>query len=588
MGLALIKLSSAVVSIALGSAILARDHGLKANRLIAAFLLCNAWWASLEFFLYQQSDSAAATVLLRWMSLGWMPLGVLCMHASLTLSSTEDHPAARLIPFLYGGLAVVMPFAVWTNLAIGGAAPTPLGWRPLLNPGMAAAYLLMAVPVVVILVNWRGAMELSRTDGQLQLARIVFFGLSGVLVAGTVTAIALPLLEIDSIGFSTSLIAAVGLATAWTLRTHGHSLISPQAFAREILDTLEDGVVLVGDGGIVRDANGAFRRMVGACESGDVSGRIDDWIPGFPVGGTANDAPVVVELRTQTGEAVPIVVSEPVACHEGGRLVGQAYLLRDRREVVSLQRQLVVSARLAAVGDLSKPISQSIHDPVARVCDQLEGLAIDWQTVAHICELAELEDACREAIDEGEELISECVEGAERVFEIVREVGSFTEESAYGLFVRHSFERIVQRAIRIASVQAPSGLVIEARLDHDIEILCHFSEIERAVTNLLVNAVHALDGKPPGEAHVVVATAAHGGRAMLHIEDDGCGIEADALDRIFDPFFTTKPIGKGTGLGLAISHRIVKAHGGEIRISSIPGCGTSASVELPCAPADSD
>ena len=70
-------------------------------------------------------------------------------------------------------------------------------------------------------------------------------------------------------------------------------------------------------------------------------------------------------------------------------------------------------------------------------------------------------------------------------------------------------------------------------------------------------------------------------RALLHVEDNGCGIEAEAIDRIFDPFFTTKLVGKGTGLGLAISYHIVKAHGGEIRVSSVPGCGTSVVVELP-------
>ncbi len=81
-----------------------------------------------------------------------------------------------------------------------------------------------------------------------------------------------------------------------------------------------------------------------------------------------------------------------------------------------------------------------------------------------------------------------------------------------------------------------------------------------------------------------VGVAAQDGRALLHVEDNGCGIEAEAIDRIFDPFFTTKPVGKGTGLGLAISYHIVKAHGGEIRVSSVPGRGTSVVVELPRAP----
>jgi signal transduction histidine kinase len=79
----------------------------------------------------------------------------------------------------------------------------------------------------------------------------------------------------------------------------------------------------------------------------------------------------------------------------------------------------------------------------------------------------------------------------------------------------------------------------------------------------------------------VVAVGGQDGRARIHVEDDGCGIEPEVLDRIFDPFFTTKPVGKGTGLGLAISYHIVKDHGGDIRVSSISGRGTSMTVEFP-------
>ena len=69
--------------------------------------------------------------------------------------------------------------------------------------------------------------------------------------------------------------------------------------------------------------------------------------------------------------------------------------------------------------------------------------------------------------------------------------------------------------------------------------------------------------------------------AWLEVKDTGTGMTEETKSRIFDPFFTTKPVGQGTGLGLAISYHIVKAHGGEIRVSSIPDRGTSVTVQLP-------
>ncbi len=577
------RLAAAVVSVGLAAAILARDHGLKANRLIAAFLLCNAWWAITEFFLGQQSDPEIAGWLLRWMTLGWVPMGILCMHASVLLSSTDDHPVARSIPFLYGALALFLPFAMATDWVIAGALKTTIGWQAIFDSGMVVAYGLMVTPVVATLVCWRGVMAFPESGGQLQLSRIVFYGISGALIEGTLSGIVLPALGYDVIGIVTTLIALVGVAAAWTLHRFGHALISPEAFAREILDTLEDGVVLIGEGGDLRGANRAFFRMIGERERTVFGRPISDWIPEFDERLALADGPAFMQIETREGVMVPVVVSPPVEIHGSGRVVGHAHLLRDRREIVSLQRRLVVSARLAAVGDLSKSISHTIEAPIGQTRGELGELSKEWWNLERLLDRAEPDAACREAIDEGSELIQECVEGVDRISSIIREVGGFPSEGVGRSFERRSFEEIVTNALRIACIQAPDWLDIETRLDSDVFVLCNATEMERVVINLLVNAIQALEENSGRGAHLVVGVASQGDRALLHIEDDGCGVEPEVLDRIFDPFFTTKPVGKGTGLGLVISYHIVKAHGGEIRVSSVAGRGTSVTVELPRA-----
>src|SRR5690606_3157762 len=80
-------------------------------------------------------------------------------------------------------------------------------------------------------------------------------------------------------------------------------------------------------------------------------------------------------------------------------------------------------------------------------------------------------------------------------------------------------------------------------------------------------------GAPAAVTAAAAAPAAP--HVRIAVEDDGCGIGADALPRVFDPFYTTKPRGEGTGLGLAIVEQIVAAHGASIRIDSRPGEGTS-------------
>jgi C4-dicarboxylate-specific signal transduction histidine kinase len=293
------------------------------------------------------------------------------------------------------------------------------------------------------------------------------------------------------------------------------------------------------------------------------------------------DESTFMEMRNQQGEFFPIVASAAAPLSTRGRSIGHILLIRDRREVVLLQRQLAVSGRLAAVGDLSKSISASIHGPAVATRRQLERLASDWQAMANFCAARPEHDACRDAVAEGLELIAECIDGVDRVSAIIEEVGNFSAERERTDFACHRLSEIAETAVRVARAQAPENVRIEMRLDSEVRVLGNRSELERVVTNLVINAFHALDGTGRRVANLAVAVGAQGERALLHVEDDGCGIAPDSLERIFDPFFTTKPVGKGTGLGLAISYHIVRKHEGQIRVSSIQDRGTSVAVELP-------
>jgi two-component system NtrC family sensor kinase len=95
--------------------------------------------------------------------------------------------------------------------------------------------------------------------------------------------------------------------------------------------------------------------------------------------------------------------------------------------------------------------------------------------------------------------------------------------------------------------------------------------------NLLVNAGQAI----AESGTITIRTRAEGGRVLVSVSDTGMGIPAENLKKIFDPFFTTKPVGKGTGLGLHLAFGIVHEHGGEIRVDSALGRGSTFTVVLP-------
>ena len=111
-------------------------------------------------------------------------------------------------------------------------------------------------------------------------------------------------------------------------------------------------------------------------------------------------------------------------------------------------------------------------------------------------------------------------------------------------------------------------------------------DIGRVVLNLINNAFYAVNEKAKQniEGHeptVSVSTMNEGNKVLISVKDNGNGIPDSIKEKIFQPFFTTKPTGQGTGLGLSLSYDIVKAHGGELRLETNKGTGSSFFVILP-------
>ena len=128
-------------------------------------------------------------------------------------------------------------------------------------------------------------------------------------------------------------------------------------------------------------------------------------------------------------------------------------------------------------------------------------------------------------------------------------------------------------------------LVVEPG-DAPVEVRGNLSELEQVVSNLVLNAIQAMDhGKITLRVGVTSRPDAETDTfGAIIVEDEGPGIGADVLPHIFEPFFTTKGVGEGTGLGLSVSYGIVRDHGGSIEVESTRGRGARFTVLLPRAP----
>ncbi|MEM9979899.1 MAG: ATP-binding protein, partial [Cyanobacteria bacterium P01_D01_bin.2] len=165
------------------------------------------------------------------------------------------------------------------------------------------------------------------------------------------------------------------------------------------------------------------------------------------------------------------------------------------------------------------------------------------------------------------------LDGAERISTLVQSMKS------YSYMDRAAQQRVnihdgIEDTLRLFAFKLKHGIKVKRHYDKTLpEIMAFGSELNQVWTNLIDNAIDALDESFSGESpEITIRTCQKNGRLRVEIEDNGPGIPPEIINRLTEAFFTTKPMGKGSGLGLDVSRRIIEnRHGGSLLIESEPG-----------------
>ncbi len=263
-------------------------------------------------------------------------------------------------------------------------------------------------------------------------------------------------------------------------------------------------------------------------------------------------------------------------------------LARDVTERDTLREQLVLADRLSQLGFVAAGVAHEINNPLAYALAALDRAKRDVG-------LARLDSAL--------EALAIAREGAERVRGITNDLRLFARGGAQREEVVDLHELLRATAdLAGSNIRSRGELIVE--LGPTPPVFADTGRLGQVFMNLLVNAIDAIDAKgesadvlharPPIDAKGVSAGGDSSpnriavrsftdpeGRAVVEVEDNGCGIPEDVRARIFEPFFTTKGPRAGSGLGLAICHRIVGALGGTIEVGGTAGAGALFRVVVP-------
>ncbi|MBP3128151.1 HAMP domain-containing sensor histidine kinase [Thalassospira sp. ER-Se-21-Dark] len=241
-------------------------------------------------------------------------------------------------------------------------------------------------------------------------------------------------------------------------------------------------------------------------------------------------------------------------------------LQEANRALEATTKQLIMSEKLAAIGEITAGVAHEINNPVAVLQGNLDVLR------DLLGEHAKLGDTEFRLIDEQ----------VNRINLIVTKLLQFAKPEEYAGFVeRHSVAEVIDDCIPLVAHLLSRADIEVVREHHSTRlILMNRTELQQVLVNLMVNALHAMS-----ERGTLTLTDIDQDRdgvpgILITVRDTGSGMDAEVLNRIFDPFYTTKQR-EGTGLGLSITKTLVDRQGGGLDVESKPGKGTAFMIWLP-------
>jgi PAS domain S-box-containing protein len=348
---------------------------------------------------------------------------------------------------------------------------------------------------------------------------------------------------------------------------------------RAIVESAPDGVWMLDADDRTSFVNRAMTEMIGM-EAHEMLGRppadfVDDATRGTldtALKRRRNGVTDRYELTFKRGDGSELMteISATPLYDEDGSYVGSTAIVVDaternraRRAREELEARLQQAQRLDTVGQLAGGIAHDFNNILAVI--------LNYAHFVH--EQLPEDSALRDDVEQ-------ITRAAARASELTRQLLIFsrrdpaTPQTVDVNALVEGTERMLKRSLgeNVSLTSSPCPGRCFVRADP--------AQLEHVLLNLVVNARDAM----PGGGSIEITTKREDYRVAILVSDDGPGMEPEVAARAFEPFFTTKPKGAGTGLGLATVYGTIASAGGEARIESAPGAGTTIHLSLPAVP----
>lgn len=236
------------------------------------------------------------------------------------------------------------------------------------------------------------------------------------------------------------------------------------------------------------------------------------------------------------------------------------------KKVKQREKQILHQTRMATRGTLLAGIAHELNNPLSNISTSAEILNEKVKRDNHV-------DA-----DLLNKMSDRIVDQTDRARRIIRSLLEFSRERELHM-EKTPIRELLNEVRNLVQGKLSSKIELDIVVSDDREITIDRQRIQQVLINLVLNAIHAVNGK--GKISIRGDYEQKRNLTIIEVHDTGEGISDDIINNIFDPFFTTKDVGEGSGLGLAVSSEIIHKHGGSIRVESRIGEGSVFQIRLP-------
>jgi signal transduction histidine kinase len=250
---------------------------------------------------------------------------------------------------------------------------------------------------------------------------------------------------------------------------------------------------------------------------------------------------------------------------------------RDVTREKEYQAKFYQAEKMATIGMLATGVAHEINNPLTAIFGFAEGLRRRMPALRQKVDPRVMEDV--------EDYVATILQECRRCQDIVTTLLTFSRHKTVS-FSPVSLNAVVEDTLKLLrshlKQRNQAKITVRTELcDNLPPVSGDEHQIKQVMLNLLINAMDAI----PGPGRIVITTfQTTSGKVCLSVEDSGCGIKPEHMDKLFEPFFTTKRAGKGIGIGLSTCMTIVAKHHGEITVKSEPGQGATFTVQFPLNP----